>query len=150
MRGSLRDQVEHPGLRLKRSRDQVQALGSPAGRSLGCAMTTELGMESDRPTMLVTLAMFKLEGREVPSVPLLTLCVTKDLCANAVVPCSRADWMDRNSWLGLLEPGEETVFPRAEQRTQQDLQPLTQQGTPLEIGLTTAWSVERLSASSPA
>lgn len=142
--------MEHPGLRLKRSRDQRQALVSPAGRSLGCVMTTESGMESDHPTTWVTLATFKSEGREAPSVPLLTLCVTKDPCETAAVPCSRVDLMGRNSWLGLLELGEETVFHQAEQRTLQDLRPLTQQGNPLEIGLTTAWNVERRSVLSPA
>lgn len=144
MRGSLRDQVEHPGLRLKRSKDQLQAPVSPAGRSPGCEMTTE--MEIDRPTAWATSATFKLEGMEVPSVPLRTLCVTKDQCENAPVPCNRADLMGKNRWLGLLEPGEETAFHRAERTTQQDLLPLTQQGSPLEIGLTTAWSVERPSA----
>lgn len=150
MRGSLRDQLERPDLRLKRSRDQFQALVSPAGRSLGYAMTTESGMESNRPTMWVTSATFRSEGRKIPSVPLLTLCVTKDLWETAAVPCSRANLMDRNIWLGLLEAGEETMFPRAERRTLQDLRPLTQQGNPLEIGLTTAWSVERPSVWSPA
>ncbi len=138
MRGSLRDQVEHPGLRLKRSKDQLRALVSPTGRRLGCVTTTESGTESDRPTTWGTSATFRLEGREAPSVPLLNPFVTKDLCENAAVPCSRADLMDRSSWLGLQEPGEETVCLRAEQRTQQDLRPLTQQGTPLEIGLITA------------
>lgn len=145
MRGSLRDQVEHPGLRLKRSRDQLQAPGSPAGRSLGCVMTTESETENDRPTTWVTLDTFKLR-REVLSVPLLTPCGTRGLCANAALPCSRMDLMDRKCWLGLLELEEETVFPRAEQRTRQDLQPLTQQVSPREIGLTTVWSVERPSA----
>ena len=144
MRGRLRDQVEHQGLRLKRSKDQLQAPVSPAGRSLGCEMTTE--MQKGHPTAWVTSATFKLEGTEVPSVPLLTLCVTKDPCENAPVPCNRADLMDKNHWLGLLELGEETAFHRAGLRTQQDLLSLTQQGSPLEIGPTTAWSAERPSA----
>lgn len=97
-RGSLRDQGDLPGLRLKRSRDQPQAPVSPPGRILGCVTTTESGT--------VTLAMFKLEGKEVPSAPLLSPCVTKDLCENAMMPCSRVDLMDRNSWLGLLQLGE--------------------------------------------
>ncbi len=106
--------MEHPGLRLKRNRDNHLALVSPAGRSLGCAMTTEWGMESRRPTMWETLATFKSERREVPSDPLLTRSVIKDLCETAVLPCNRSDLMDRNSWLGLLEPEEETVCHRAE------------------------------------
>lgn len=120
MRGHLRDQVEHPGLRLKRSKAPV----SLAGRSLGCEMTTE--MQKDHPTAWVTLDMFKLEGMEVPSVPLLILCVTKDKCENAPVPCNKVDLMDKNQWFGLLELGEETASLPAEWRTRQDLLPLTQ------------------------
>lgn len=74
MRGSLRDQLVHPDLRLKRSRDQFQPLVSPAERS-----RTESGMESARLTLWVTSAMFRSEGRKIPSVPSLTLCVTKGL-----------------------------------------------------------------------
>lgn len=107
-------------------------------------MTTE--MQMDRPTAWVTSATSKSEGTEVPSAPLLTLCVTKDTCENAPVPCNRADLMDKKPWLGLLEPGEETAFHRAEWRTRQDLLPQTQRGSLLEIGPTTAWSAERPSA----
>lgn len=79
MTGSLRDQLGHLGLRSKRSRDQFQALVSPAGRSPGYAMTTELGMESNRLMMSVTLATFRLEGRKSLSAPSLILCVIRDL-----------------------------------------------------------------------
>lgn len=124
MKGHLRDQVEHPGLRLKRSKDQLQAPVSLAGRSLGCEMTTE--MQKGHPRAWVTSVMFKLEGTELPSVPLLTLCVTKDKCENAPVPCNKADLMDKNRWLGLLVLGEETAFLRAKWRTRRDLLSLTQ------------------------
>lgn len=118
--------MEHPGLRLKRSRVRFQALVSPAGRILGCVMTAESVMERDRPITWATLATVKSEGTKVPSVPLLILCVTKELSETAAGACSRAGSMDRSNWLGLLEPGEETVSHQAEQRTQQDLRPLTQ------------------------
>lgn len=91
MRGRLRDKVELRVLRLKRSSCPVQAPVSPAGRTTGSGRAI--------------LATFKL-GTRVPSVPLLIHCVTKDLCENVAVTCSREDLMDRNSWLGLLEPGE--------------------------------------------
>lgn len=136
MTGRVRDQVERLGLRLKKSRDWVQALLSPAGRSLGCVMTAESGMESGRLTTWVTSVTFKSE-REVLSAPLLTPCGTRGLCESAAVPCSRAGLMDRKGWLGLLEQGEETASHRAERRTRRDPRPLTRQVSPL-IGLTTA------------
>lgn len=78
-------------------------------------------MESDHLTTWVILVTSKL-GKEVPNVPLLTLCDTKDLCGSAVMPCSRLDLMDRNCWSGL---GEETAFHQVEQTTQQDPRPPT-------------------------
>lgn len=123
MRGSLRDKVEHPDLRLKRSRYHLLDLFSPTGRILVCVVTPELGMVSERPTMWETSGTVMLEGKEVHSVLLLTHCVTSDLFVNAAVPCSKADLTDRNHWLGLLEQGEEKVFHQAERRTLQDLQP---------------------------
>lgn len=96
MRDNLRDQVEHPGLRSNRSKDLLQALLSP-GRILVCTVRTELVKKIDPPMAWVISVMFKLERREAPSVPLLNLCVTKDLCETATPICSRLDLTDKNS-----------------------------------------------------
>lgn len=85
-------------------------------------------------------------GRGALSDPSLSPCATKGPFENAAVPCSREDSMDKKGWRGLLALGEGTAFHQAERRTRRDLQAPTPPGSPLEIGLTIAWSVERPSA----
>lgn len=145
MTGSLRELC--PGLKSRRSREQSLALVHPPGRK-GCALTAGFRTGISHPIMWLTSATFRLEAR-IPSVPILKLCVIRELPETAV-PYNRGNLRDRNICPGLLEGEESTVFRQEGRRTPRDLQHPTRQASLRGIARTTAWSVGRLSVSFPA